>query len=60
MKKVTTILTNTGRVKGRLCWVRQAPTPRVANGEITRFINSASELMGESPLLEPVREARQT
>ena len=31
------------RVKERLRWVRQAPTPRAAKWRITRFINYASE-----------------
>jgi len=48
------------RVKERLRWVRQAPTPRAAKWRITRFINYASELVGESPLLEPIRKALQT
>ena len=48
------------RVKERLRWVRLATTPQAARWRITRFINYASELVGESPLLEPVRRALQT
>lgn len=48
------------RVKERLRWVRQARTPQAARWRITRFINYASELVGESPLLEPVRRALKT
>jgi len=48
------------RVKERLRWVRQAPTPRAARWRITRFINYASTLIGDVPLLEPVRKALQT
>ena len=48
------------RVKERLRWVRQAGSPQAARWRITRFINYASELVGESPLLEPVRKALQT
>ena len=48
------------RVKERLRWVRQAPTPRAAKWRITRFINYASELVGGAHLLEPVRKALQT
>lgn len=48
------------RVKERLRWVRQAKTPQAARWRITRFINYASGLVGDSPLLEPVRKALQT
>lgn len=48
------------RVKERLRWVRLAATPQAARWRITRFINYASELVGESRLLEPVRKALQT
>ena len=48
------------RVKERLRWVRLAGTPQAARWRITRFINYASELIGESRLLEPVRKALQT
>ena len=43
-----------------LRWVRQAGSPQAARWRITRFINYAFELVGESPLLEPVRKALQT
>ena len=48
------------RVKERLRWIRQAKTPQAARWRITRFINYATDLVGESPLLEPVRKALQT
>lgn len=48
------------RVKERLRWVRQAKTPQAARWRITRFINYASELLGDGSLLEPVRKALQT
>ncbi len=48
------------RVKERLRWVRQAKTSQAARWRITRFINYASELLGDSDLLEPVRKALQT
>ena len=48
------------RVKERLRWVRLAGSPQAARWRITRFINYASELIGESRLLEPVRKALQT
>ena len=40
--------------------MRQAKTPQAARWRITRFINYASELPGDSDLLEPVRKALQT
>jgi transposase len=48
------------RIKERLRWVRLARTPRAARWRITRFINYASELIGESRLLKPMRQALQT
>lgn len=48
------------RIKERLRWVRLASTPQAARWRITRFINYASELVGESCLLEPVRKALKT
>ena len=48
------------RIKERLKWIREAPTLRAARWRITRFINYATELAGDSPLLEPVRKALQT
>ncbi len=48
------------RVKERLKWIRQARTPRAARCHITRFINYASGLVGDSHLLELVRKALQT
>jgi transposase len=48
------------RVKERLRWVRQAKTPQAARWRITRFVNYASELIGDSTLLEPIRKALQT
>lgn len=48
------------RVKERLRWVRQATTSQAVRWRITRFINYASELVGESRLLEPMRKALQT
>lgn len=48
------------RIKERLRWVRLARTPQAARWRITRFINYASELIGESRLLKPMRQALQT
>ena len=48
------------RIKERLRWVRLAHTPRAARWRITRFINYASELIGESQMLKPMRQALQT
>jgi len=48
------------RVKERLRWVRLASTPQAARWRISRFINYATELVGESRLLEPMRKALQT
>lgn len=48
------------RVKERLRWVRLASTAQAARWRITRFINYAIEMVGESKLLEPVRKALQT
>lgn len=48
------------RVKERLRWIRLARTPQAARWRITRFINYALDLIGESRLLEPVRKALQT
>jgi transposase len=48
------------RVKERLRWIRLAKTPQAAKWRITRFVNYASELVGESELLEPVRKALAT
>jgi transposase len=48
------------RIKERLRWVRLATTVQGVRWRITRFINYASELIGESELLEPMRKALQT
>ena len=48
------------RVKERLRWVRLATTAQAARWRITRFLNYATELVGESKLLEPMRKALQT
>ena len=48
------------RIKERLRWVRLARTPQAARWRITRFINYASELIGENRLLKPMRQALQT
>ena len=48
------------RIKERLRWVRLARTPQAARWRITRFINYASELIGESRLLRPMCQALQT
>jgi transposase len=48
------------RVKERLRWIRLAKTPRAAKWRITRFINYARELIGDSSILEPVRKALDT
>ena len=43
------------RIKERLKWIRQARTRRGAQWRITRFINYATHLVGDSKLLEPIR-----
>jgi transposase len=43
-----------------LSWVRLARTPKAARWRITRFISYASELIGESRQLKPMRQALQT
>lgn len=48
------------RIKERLRWIRLARTPQAARWRISRFINYALDLIGESRLLEPVRKALQT
>lgn len=48
------------RIKERLKWIRQAPTLRAARWRITRFVNYAKEMIGESVLLEPVVKALET
>ena len=48
------------RIKERLRWIRLAKTPRAAQWRITRFIGYARELVGDSPLLEPIRKALAT
>jgi len=48
------------RIMERLRWVRLAGTAQAARWRITRFINYATELVGENRLLEPVRKALQT
>lgn len=48
------------RVKERLKWIREAKTPRAARWRITHFINYASEMIGESSLLDPVAKALET
>jgi len=48
------------RIKERLKWIRLAATPRAAKWRITRFINYARTLIGESELLEPVTRALNT
>jgi hypothetical protein len=50
----------TWRVKERLRSVRSARTPQAARWRITRFFNYASELIGESRLLAPMRKVLQT
>ena len=49
------------RLKERLRWIRLAKTPRAARWRIiTRFITCATELIGDSALLESVRKALAT
>ena len=48
------------RIKERLRWIRLAKTPQAARWRITRFVNYATELVGESALLEPIRKALAT
>jgi transposase len=48
------------RIKEKLPWIRRAPTPRAAKWRITHFLNYARTLVGDSPLLEPMRKALDT
>jgi len=48
------------RIKERLKWTRQAKTVRAARWRITRFINYAKGMIGDSSLLEPVAKALET
>jgi len=48
------------RVKELLRWVRQADTKRAARWRASRFVNYAQELVGDSKMLEPVRNALKT
>jgi len=45
------------RIKERLQWIREAPTPRAARWRITRFIHYAEEMIGDITLLEPMTKA---
>lgn len=45
------------RIKERLRWIREAKSLRAAKWRITRFLNYAHELVGQSKLLEPIRKA---
>ncbi len=48
------------RIKEKLQWIRRAATPRAAKWRITHFLNYAETLVGDSPLLEPMRKALDT
>lgn len=48
------------RIKERLRWIREAKSPQAAKWRITRFLNYAHELAGESVLLEPIRKSLET
>lgn len=48
------------RLKESLRWIREASSPRAAKWRITRFVRFGEELLGESPVLEPMRKALQT
>jgi len=48
------------RIKERLKWIRQAKTPQAARWRITRFINYARDMIGDSKLLEPMSKALDT
>ena len=48
------------RIKEKLSWVRQAPTPCEARWRITRFLGWAEVLVSGTPRLEPVRQALDT
>ena len=48
------------RIKEKLQWVRRAKTPQEAKWRITHFIRYGRTLIGDAPLLEPVRSALNT
>ena len=48
------------QIKERLKWIREAKTPQAARWRITRFVNYAKEMIGDSQLLEPVAKALET
>jgi transposase len=48
------------RVKEKLRWIRQAPTAQAARWRITHFLRHAAEIIGDDPILDPVRKALAT
>jgi transposase len=62
---VTILLSELGtaiawRIKERLSWIREAPTPRAAKWRITRFIHYAQDLIADNELLMPMTKALET
>ena len=48
------------RVKEALRWIRKAPTEQGAKWRLSNFLNYARELIGQEPILAPVRKAINT
>lgn len=48
------------KIKQKLAWVREARTVRAAKWRFTHFIRYATHLVGDAPLLKPVRKAIRT
>jgi transposase len=48
------------RVKEKLRWIRQAPTVQAARWRITHFLRHAADIIGNDPILDPVRKALAT
>lgn len=48
------------KIKEHLKWIRAAKTPQAARWRITRFINYASDMIGDNKLLQPVTKALET
>lgn len=48
------------KIKEKLCWFRKAKSARAAKWRLTRFINYAREMIGDTERLEPVRTALST
>lgn len=48
------------RIKEILRWIRKAPSQQGAKWRLSRFLNYARELLGQEPILAPVRKAVNT